>query len=351
MRKILIPTLTFLLLGGIIFNLSSCKKKLDPNFDYEADGLTITFKNTSDDDSESQLWTFGDGSTSEELNPVHVYKEQGTYDVVLRNILDDEYEEKKVTIVVESSFSSGKLEIYIKKKDSETPLNSNAGYVVIGRSLEEMYFTEYESKKLPGNEKQKPTMTVPSDFTNEEWFIDSAYTVPNYGKFPDTDQDAAAASFTNIPTGSYYVHVFDGGLNKAVGTIQVTGNGTDVYSFEVQPLGHLKVQTAQSPLAGSELDSVEFRLYGTNNDTFQQVAKTNVSEITIEPYFANRTTTRTNELGQPENGIYFLMDIPAGREYMVIAYSSLHAPEDGSQANDVVKVEKNILSKIRLNFR
>lgn len=55
-------------------------------FDYQAEGLSVSFSNSSsdiNDDIASYHWDFGDGSVSSEANPQHVYAEAGTYTVTL----------------------------------------------------------------------------------------------------------------------------------------------------------------------------------------------------------------------------------------------------------------------------
>ncbi|MBX2873095.1 MAG: PKD domain-containing protein, partial [Saprospiraceae bacterium] len=54
----------------------------NPNFDFTIDGLSVSFQNTSSD-ADRYTWSFGDGNTSTELNPTHVYAEEGLYDVSL----------------------------------------------------------------------------------------------------------------------------------------------------------------------------------------------------------------------------------------------------------------------------
>lgn len=55
------------------------------NFTWEAEHLTAAFSALADDPDgiAGYLWEFGDGSTSEEENPVHVYERGGTYRVTL----------------------------------------------------------------------------------------------------------------------------------------------------------------------------------------------------------------------------------------------------------------------------
>ena len=51
-------------------------------FNANVDGDLVEFKNTSED-ATGYLWDFGDGETSEEIDPVHVYAGTGNYTVTL----------------------------------------------------------------------------------------------------------------------------------------------------------------------------------------------------------------------------------------------------------------------------
>jgi PKD repeat protein len=52
-------------------------------FDYEENGLSVTFEDRSTREPTSWLWDFGDGTTSTSQNPTHIYEDRGRYDVVL----------------------------------------------------------------------------------------------------------------------------------------------------------------------------------------------------------------------------------------------------------------------------
>lgn len=49
--------------------------------------LTVTFTDTSTGSPTKWLWTFGDGSYSDEQHPVHIYTEDGVYDVKLTALI------------------------------------------------------------------------------------------------------------------------------------------------------------------------------------------------------------------------------------------------------------------------
>ena len=53
-----------------------------PNFSFEANDLSVVFTDASNNAS-SWVWSFGDGATSTDQNPVHVYADTGTYEVQL----------------------------------------------------------------------------------------------------------------------------------------------------------------------------------------------------------------------------------------------------------------------------
>lgn len=53
-----------------------------PAFEYTIEDLTVTFINLSSN-SEYFTWSFGDGTTSQEENPVHTFQEPGSYTVTL----------------------------------------------------------------------------------------------------------------------------------------------------------------------------------------------------------------------------------------------------------------------------
>ena len=76
------------LLGGLAILIASialisCQK--DPpsaGFTFAADGFTVTFTSVVTN-TDGYQWSFGDGGTSTDANPVYVYSEGGEYDVTL----------------------------------------------------------------------------------------------------------------------------------------------------------------------------------------------------------------------------------------------------------------------------
>ncbi len=80
----------FLLIFSIGFLFASCGDDEpapvtgEALFSYVADGLTVTFTNTSTvSGTVTYAWDFGDGETSTDKNPVHTYASKGEYTVEL----------------------------------------------------------------------------------------------------------------------------------------------------------------------------------------------------------------------------------------------------------------------------
>jgi len=101
--------------------------------------LNVKFTDTSTGTPTNWTWDFGDGSTSTEQNPTHIYKSEGTYTVKLtvKNSLGSDSEEKIGYITVgsavlapETNFSSnatsGNAPLSVQFKDEST--NSPTGW-------------------------------------------------------------------------------------------------------------------------------------------------------------------------------------------------------------------------------
>ena len=85
--------------------LAGCEKSKVPVAKFTASpemayiGDTVRFINSSSNASE-YLWKFGDGVVSDKENPIHVYKKEGTYSVILKAFGDKKTDEVSGSYVV-----------------------------------------------------------------------------------------------------------------------------------------------------------------------------------------------------------------------------------------------------------
>jgi hypothetical protein len=248
------------------------------------------------------------------------------------------------------AYTTGNLEIIVKKLFNGKVQNNFGCLAVLGRSAEEMYWLDYDYGKLPIFDKQKRYLSSYSSNVNDKIVVDTAYSRKG-GTDPADGGKAGIIKFEGLQTGTYYLHVFDGSADKWVGQVTVTADSTDDLLYaEVQPLGNLKVTVAQSSIAGTELDSNIFMLWGPSTDTFIQVMVKDYDAIPFDPYYEGRTGRQEDENGNVQSGLYFLMDIPTNK-YLVVAYNNQFANKDGQQASGYVKIRKNILDKVRVSFK
>lgn len=86
MKRIATLILSSAVIGVLALTVSSCKKEEVPaptvSIFFSVDGYQVAFTATVTN-ATSFAWDFGDGETSTEQNPTHVYAQSGTYDVSL----------------------------------------------------------------------------------------------------------------------------------------------------------------------------------------------------------------------------------------------------------------------------
>lgn len=104
----------------------------ESNWDWEDDGLTVSFINDSDAGGSTivtYFWTFGDGTTSSEENPEHTYASAGEYEVCLSIITADGcYSSECNNVDVEGGGSGGACDAFFEVV-SITP--GDGGFTVI----------------------------------------------------------------------------------------------------------------------------------------------------------------------------------------------------------------------------
>ncbi|NLL27640.1 MAG: T9SS type A sorting domain-containing protein [Bacteroidales bacterium] len=110
------------------------------SFAYDVNGLTVSFTNTSLN-ATSYQWSFGDGTTSTEENPVHVYTDNRIYDVSLIAYNEMCQSEISILIDVESSimeFEGSSISVY------PNPSNGIVNIEILGNKKGNLYVEVYD---------------------------------------------------------------------------------------------------------------------------------------------------------------------------------------------------------------
>ena len=96
-----LPRLAFLTLSVPVILLTSCNRAPKADFEYEVDGAEVTFTFSGDGEVDEYEWDFGDGSTSDEENPIHTFTSSGDFPVTLTVSNDKGDDSKTETVTIE----------------------------------------------------------------------------------------------------------------------------------------------------------------------------------------------------------------------------------------------------------
>ncbi len=153
-------------------------------FTYEVDRSTASFTNTSDNATQ-YLWDFGDGETSTDENPIHLYASKGNYIVKIKasdNTDEDIYEEsifvpgKFIPVFIAPSFE---IDSYRKDWDWNGASSSGAPLPPDGN----------RGCKFGKNDWIGQTLQVDPDsyYTLKFWFVTKSTSLPIGAKVEITD--------------------------------------------------------------------------------------------------------------------------------------------------------------------
>jgi PKD repeat protein len=128
--------------GILLIIFSACKKEPTASFIHSSDTYealdTINFASTSSDANNFQ-WDFGDGSTSTNENPWHIFSSSGSFDVSLTVTNDDGSDETISTVTIKDPTI---LAFGVVKSGTEEKLSNCAIYVYDNQ-------TDWESGENP----------------------------------------------------------------------------------------------------------------------------------------------------------------------------------------------------------
>lgn len=118
-----------LFLSILSLSIVSCTKEPTASFDSVStveEGIAIQFTNTSED-SESQNWDFGDGTTSTDLSPSKSFIKKGTYTVTLTAFSKKEKKKSTATKTISITKPAERIEGTIDGSQVSIVLDVNGG--------------------------------------------------------------------------------------------------------------------------------------------------------------------------------------------------------------------------------
>lgn len=213
------------------------------SFDIGEDGLTVVFTNESKD-AISYAWDFGDGQTSTEKSPTHVYAAYGTYPVKLVATGD-----------------TGADKELVKEVPAEEPTN------IITIQITRAAALGYDGTVIEVNEEQKTALSEKFELSMED-VTASLVAADNVVTFHAVEGDAL---YDGAPTANGYGHWFD-----AEGNVVSWGTNARTYSeFNAETfafsIGHFPDQA----VSGDKFTIKQALMHGDKKFTF-------VFKITIE---------------------------------------------------------------------
>ncbi|MFA4136500.1 MULTISPECIES: collagenase [unclassified Brevibacillus] len=270
----------------------------------------------------SYLWEFGDGTTSSDANPTHVYENQGEYTVKLR-VTDDKgaVTAKSMTIAIEEQGGEiGEKEQEPNNSFSEAnPLKSN---VELSGQTSKQDDKDIFALKVLGNGTVKINVTSEHN-TGLNWVVHHEDDLNHYFAYPKTSGKTLSGEFEATP-GTYYLSVYN--FNGETIPYKVTAEWPEENTEPSETEPNNSFDDANTLQLGEEISGQTDRT--DDKDTYMiQVEEEGVVQVTVssekdeglnwvvfheddlETYFAYPKTTGKKLTGEFEAkpGKYYLL--------------------------------------------
>ncbi|XOS94553.1 PKD domain-containing protein [Brevibacillus laterosporus] len=188
-------------------NLAPVVEMNGPYTGIARESVPFSSKGTHDKDGKimSYQWDFGDGQTSQEENPTHVYAEAGTYEVSLQ-VTDDSGQ--KVT---------KKTTVTISEKDSKPSDNSNDSFEnaskleAFGKQLKDEISPKDQADVFYFDVKKPGKLDVSVEVKDRKgvaWLLFHEDDLKNYIAYPNQGEDDRLMATHEAKAGRYYLYVY-----------------------------------------------------------------------------------------------------------------------------------------------
>ena len=162
----------------------------------EATPLTAFFTNNTTGDTTLNIWEFGDGTTSNDLNPIHIYQQPGTYTVQL-------------TVFGSSGYSATKSRYdYIEVNDTKSIVNVDFSATRSNSTMDDVDdvgITGYNPLTVNLINLTTPETIIPPNNVTTPWLWDVVNEGTGQSQAPSTDPTDPSPTYQLENPGTYSV--------------------------------------------------------------------------------------------------------------------------------------------------
>lgn len=179
----------------------------------------IQFKSDGSKDEDGKLvsyhWDFGDGNTSTEVNPVHIYEKEGTYTATL-TVKDDKGKASKAEVAV--TVVQG---VQVEKESNNRPEEANA--ISFNRVVKGSLFGNDHTDVYTFDVSSPKELNI--SLTNENhigmtWVLHHESDMQNYVAYGQEEGNLVKGTYDAKP-GKYYLYVYKFDTNDGTYTVNV----------------------------------------------------------------------------------------------------------------------------------
>lgn len=197
-----------------------------------------------------------------------------------------------------------------KQNDDKSPLTIQVENY-LGGDTEKLFLTISANSKEANRAKVDIKGGVP--------FIDNLKEAEKLGLL-DTFYFAPGASSISIPLekGQYFIQVFNNKLEKSFEEIDHT-TANNLFSVPIpKSVGHLRIQTAQTSIIGTEMDSCIVLVFNGSPSIYNHLDSIQMDSVNLNPLYQDTTWLGTYAPSKfPEHGIAYFHNLPVNNYNVV----------------------------------